>query len=79
MGARPRRAPPRGRLTAGERAREAPTTRPPLWAIYAITVTGITVNTLVAQSIPDILDALRAPQGLAGVVVGAATLPGIVL
>lgn len=63
----------------GERAPEAPATRPPLWAIFAITVTGITVNTLVAQSIPDILDELRAPQSLAGVVVGAATLPGIVL
>lgn len=53
--------------------------RPPMLLIYAITLTGITVNTLVAPGLPDILDAFGAPRGLAGVVLAAATMPGIVL
>ena len=56
-----------------------PTARPPLPLIYAITATGIMVNTLVTPVIPEILDGLGASRGLAGVVVGAATLPGVAL
>ncbi len=47
--------------------------------IYAITVTGITVNTLVAPGIPDILDGLGVSRGLAGLIVASATFPGIFL
>ena len=47
--------------------------------LFAITVTGITVNTLITPSIPEILEGLGAPQALSGVLIGAATLPGILL
>lgn len=57
---------------------EAPI-RPPLTVIYAITVTGITLNTLVSSQLPEILDGLGASRGLSGLVIGAGTLPGIVL
>ncbi len=55
------------------------TSRPSLPVIIAITVTGITVNTLITASIPDILDGLGVSSGYAGLLVAAATLPGIVL
>lgn len=54
-------------------------TRPPVATIFAITLTGITVNTLISPVVPDILEGLDAPQSLAGLVIGAATLPGILL
>lgn len=44
-----------------------------------MTATGITVNTMISASIPDILNGLGAAPGLAGVLIGAATLPGIAL
>jgi MFS transporter, ACDE family, multidrug resistance protein len=47
--------------------------------LFAITITGIAANTLVAPAIPDILDGLGAGPGAAGWVIGATTLPGIVL
>ena len=47
--------------------------------MFAITVTGITANTLVTPSISEILDGLGASQSLSGVLVGSATLPGILL
>lgn len=47
--------------------------------LFAITVTGITVNTLITPSIPEILEGLGATQALSGVLIGAATLPGILL
>lgn len=53
--------------------------RPPLPLIFTITLTGITVNTLIAPSIPEILAAFGAPAQFAGLVLAAATLPGIVL
>lgn len=53
--------------------------RPSLLLIFTITVSGITVNTLVTPGIPDILDGLGVSRSLAGVFVGAATLPGIVM
>lgn len=53
--------------------------RPSLLLIFAITVTGITANTLVTPGIPDILDGVGASRDLAGVFVGAGTLPGILL
>ncbi|MBW3662792.1 MAG: MFS transporter [Actinobacteria bacterium] len=53
--------------------------RPPLLLIFAITATGITGNTLVAPVIPDLVDGLGASRSLAGLVLSAATLPGIAL
>ena len=47
--------------------------------MFAITVTGITVNTLIAPSISEILDGLGVSTSLSGVLVGSATLPGVVL
>ncbi|MGH3443696.1 MAG: MFS transporter [Nitriliruptorales bacterium] len=53
--------------------------RPPLTIIFAITMTGILVNTLVSPVIPDILDDLQANRNLAGLLLAAATMPGILL
>lgn len=53
--------------------------QPPLAIIFAITVTGILVNTLVSPVIPDILDGLEASRSLAGLLLAAAVFPGIVL
>ena len=47
--------------------------------MFAVTITGITVNTLITPSISEILDGLGASASLSGVLIGAATLPGIVL
>lgn len=54
-------------------------TKPPLLLIFAITATGITGNTLIAPVVPDIIDGFGVSEGLAGVVLSAFTLPGIVL
>lgn len=56
-----------------------PDRRPSLLLVFAITVTGITVNTMVTPGIPDILDGLHASRSLAGVFVGAGSLPGIIV
>lgn len=53
--------------------------RPSLTVIFSITITGITVNTMVTASIKEILAGVGAPIGLAGVLIAAATLPGILL
>lgn len=55
------------------------TRRPPIALIFAITVTGITVNSLITPSLPEILDGVGAPRSLAGLVLAGATAPGIVL
>lgn len=57
----------------------APTGTPPLLLIFAITVTGITVNSLITPSIPEILDGLGAPRSASGLVLAGATAPGILL
>lgn len=44
-----------------------------------MTVTGIMANTLVAPAIPDILDGLGVDQNRAGLLLAAATLPGVVV
>jgi MFS family permease len=56
-----------------------PSTHPPPALVYAITVTGILANTLINPAVPEILDDLGVPEGRAGVLVAAATLPGIVV
>jgi MFS family permease len=53
--------------------------RPPLALVFAITVTGILANTLINAPLPDILDDFGRSDGYAGVLVAAATLPGIVI
>lgn len=58
---------------------DARTSPPPLLLIFAITVTGITVNSLITPSIPEILDGLRAPRSASGLVLASATAPGILL
>lgn len=52
---------------------------PRLALLFAITATGITVNTLVAPALPEILTGVGGRPAQAGLVIGAATLPGIVL
>ena len=47
--------------------------------IFAITVTGIMANTLIAPAIPDILGDLGITEAGAGLLVAAATLPGVVV
>jgi len=47
--------------------------------IFAITVTGIMANTMIAPAIPDILDDLGVAQSRAGLLLAAATLPGVVV
>lgn len=56
-----------------------PTGAPPLLLVFAITVTGITVNSLITPSIPEILDGLGAPRSASGLVLAGATAPGILL
>lgn len=53
--------------------------RPAPWLIFSITLTGIAANPLISPSIPDILAGLGASAGSAGLLIGALTLPGIVL
>lgn len=53
--------------------------RPPLLLLFAITVTGITQNTLVTPIVPEILAAFDAPVSLAGPLVAAASAPGIAM
>lgn len=53
--------------------------RPPMVLVFAITVTGILGNTLIAAPVPDILAAFGRPDTEAGFVIAAATLPGIVV
>jgi MFS family permease len=53
--------------------------RPPLFAVFAVTVTGILANTLIGPAIPDILEAFDQPDSRAGILVSASALPGIVM
>ena len=53
--------------------------RPPLWVVFSITVSGILSNTLINAPLPDIIAAFGRGDGAAGLLVAAATLPGIVV
>ncbi len=53
--------------------------RPPFWVIVAITTSGIMTNTMITAGLPDILDGVGADRALAGLLVAAGSLPGIVL
>ena len=52
---------------------------PPFALIVMITLTGIMANTLVTPAIPDIRDAFGVGSSAAGLLLAAATAPGIVL
>jgi MFS family permease len=53
--------------------------RPPLVLVFSITLTGILANTLINAPLPDILEDFGLGDSAAGVLVAAATLPGIVI
>ncbi len=53
--------------------------RPPFWVIVAITTSGIMTNTMISAGLPDILDGVGASRDMAGLLVAAGSLPGIVL
>ncbi|HWH35431.1 MAG TPA: MFS transporter [Acidimicrobiales bacterium] len=65
--------------SSGPRADRGPGRRPPRALLFTITITGILANTLVAPAIPDILADLGAPASGAGLVLAAATLPGVIV
>lgn len=54
-----------------------PDGKPPLAVIYAISVASLTANTVLAPSLPDILQDLDLAKKWAGPIVGAGPLPGI--
>ena len=82
---RPQRSEAFGEVRQGPPAPPGPTAspedtrppQPPRAIIFAITLTGIMANTLISPAIPDILDDLGIGAGKAGLLVAAATLPGI--
>lgn len=45
--------------------------------MWAITLSGITANTLIAPVVPDIVDAFHRPDSSAGMLVAAASVPGV--
>lgn len=57
--------------------RSWPGRRPAPLLIWAITLSGITANTLVAPVLPDIVATFDRPDSAAGLVVAAASLPGV--
>jgi MFS transporter, ACDE family, multidrug resistance protein len=52
---------------------------PPKALIFAITATGIMANPLISPAIPDLIDDFDVSPGLAGLLIAAGTLPGIVM
>ena len=56
-----------------------PGRRPAPALIWAITLTGITANTLIAPVLPDIVEDFGRSDGAAGPLVAAASLPGVFL
>lgn len=66
-------------MTADDRRAVQASKRPPMWLLFALTATGITSTTLVASSLPEILVGVGGTQAQAGLVIAAATMPGILL
>jgi predicted MFS family arabinose efflux permease len=56
-----------------------PVPRPPFALILSITLTGIMANTLITPVIPDIRDAFGVGTSATGLLLAAATAPGILL
>ena len=55
------------------------TSRPPFLVVVSITLTGIMANTLVTPATPDIVDDFGVGRAGVGLLLAAATAPGIVL
>lgn len=55
------------------------TNRLSLLLIFLVTVTGVMGNTLISASIPDILNEFGKEKGDAGLIIAAATFPGILM
>lgn len=53
-----------------------PGRRPPALLLYAVTLTGITANTLVSPVLPDLIAYFDQPDSAAGLVVASASMPG---
>ena len=65
--------------SSGSTSVDGAAARPSRVLVFSFTVIGIMANTLIAPAIPDILDDLRVSTGVAGLLVAAATLPGVVV
>jgi ACDE family multidrug resistance protein len=50
-----------------------------LYLAYAVSITGVTGNSLIAPAIPDVLDDLGRSEAAAGMLIAAVSLPGIVM
>lgn len=48
-------------------------------AIIAVTITGITTNTLIGPAIPELLDEFGAPDSAAGYLIAAGSAPGVII
>lgn len=70
---------PPGRPRGPARAAGGARARPAQPLLFAITATGIMGNTLITPSLPEILAGVGASPVQAGLVIGAGTLPGILL
>ena len=68
-----------GPTSLGGSPTPVPRRRPTLFLIGSITVTGILANTLPNAGIPDILADFDQPDSAAGLLVAAASIPGIVV
>lgn len=55
------------------------TDRPPLWLLYAVTLVGISANTLIGPAIPDILDHFGQPDTAAGWLVASGPVAAVFL
>ena len=52
---------------------------PPLWLIFAVTVTGILANSVLTPNIPDVLADLGQSDSRAGILVAATPMPGVLM
>lgn len=55
------------------------TRRPPAVLLFLTSVVGVSATSLITSSLPDIVEGFGVPSSAAGLVLGAATVPGVVL
>ena len=55
------------------------TRRPPAVLLFLTSIVGVSATSLITSSLPDIVAAFDVPDSAAGLVLGASTVPGIVL
>lgn len=65
--------------TPGPDASQRERRRPPFLLLASITMTGVLANTMVSAPLPDILEDFGKGDGAAGLVISAASLPGIAM